>query len=991
MLVLGPLGLTAPWLLLAGLALPLLWLILRATPPAPRRIVFPATALLAGLTDPHPQARRTPLWLMLLRCAALGLAILAFAGPVWRPLTEARSPRPLMVVLDAGWAAAPGWDLARGQALRALRGAAGPGRAVGLLLADGGPDALVTGTPEALIARAAAAQPQPWATAYPPDPQAALAGLPAALDTLWVSDGVDHPGRADWLAALRARGDVTVVPPALPAPALMPGAPDGGALRLVWPVGAAPVVQAIGPDPQGILRPLADLPPGPAQTRDGIRMAAVPIDLPPELRNRISRFALKGVASAGAVVLADDRVRRRKLALVGDARGDEAQALLSPLHYLRQALAPATDLIEGGLADVLRAAPDVIVLVDEPVGAQAGALGDWVSAGGLLIRFAGPVLAADPDLSAEPLMPVTLRPGGRDIGGALSWGDPRGLAPFDPQGVFAGLSAPPEVQVRAQLMPEPAPDLAGHVLAALSDRTPLVTRRVQGQGQVVLFHVTANPDWSGLPISGVFVQMLDRLVASARRGQGAAAQPGDAGLWQAETVLDGFGQPRPPTAIAPVRAADLAAGAGPGRPAGIYAAGQRRLALNAGTELVRADWPGAQIRHASRASGVALRPWLLAAMAVLLVVDLLASAALHRGGRQGGRGGGWRPRLRGGRMAALLVLLVTLPVPGAQAQPAPPQTGLTRPAASPGSEPAPEMAGDPAGDGLGADDPTPDQPDPRLVAAAGQFALAFVQTGDAGLDEMSYRGLRGLSDTLAMRSAVDPGDPVAVDLEVDDLSLLTLLYWPVTPDQPVPDFRAYLRLNRFLQRGGVILFDTRDGDLAGLGGPDQQAALQALAAPLDVPPLAPVPGDHVLTRSFYLLQGFPGRFADAPLWAEAPRHLDRRDGAPFRDLNDGVSPVLIGGNAWADAWAVDDRGLPLVVVGRGLEGEHQREMAFRFGINLVMYVLTGNYKSDQVHVPALLDRLRAEGRAGAASGDGAAPDGPDRGGPVVDATPGGAP
>jgi len=67
--------------------------------------------------------------------------------------------------------------------------------------------------------------------------------------------------------------------------------------------------------------------------------------------------------------------------------------------------------------------------------------------------------------------------------------------------------------------------------------------------------------------------------------------------------------------------------------------------------------------------------------------------------------------------------------------------------------------------------------------------------------------------------------------------------------------------------------------------------------------------------------------------------------------------VLIGGNDWASAWAVSEQGDPLFPVGRGYTGERQREMAYRFGVNLVMHVLTGNYKSDQVHVPALLERL----------------------------------
>lgn len=254
-----------------------------------------------------------------------------------------------------------------------------------------------------------------------------------------------------------------------------------------------------------------------------------------------------------------------------------------------------------------------------------------------------------------------------------------------------------------------------------------------------------------------------------------------------------------------------------------------------------------------------------------------------------------------------------------------------------------------------------DDPDPRLVRAAGEVALAYVVTGDAEVDKTSEAGLRGVSQILFDRTTVEPGEPIGVNLDQDDLSLLTFLYWPVTDSQPAPSPQAYLRLNHYLKSGGVILFDTRDGDIAGLGGPDGQAALQRLAAPLDIPPLAPIPGDHVLTRSFYLMQDFPGRYQGRQVWAEAPpAGAEAAEGVPFRNLNDGVSPVLIGGNSWAEAWAIDANGLPMFTVGSGLDGERQREMSYRFGVNLIMYVLTGNYKSDQVHVPALLDRLRQE-------------------------------
>jgi hypothetical protein len=71
-----------------------------------------------------------------------------------------------------------------------------------------------------------------------------------------------------------------------------------------------------------------------------------------------------------------------------------------------------------------------------------------------------------------------------------------------------------------------------------------------------------------------------------------------------------------------------------------------------------------------------------------------------------------------------------------------------------------------------------------------------------------------------------------------------------------------------------------------------------------------------------------------------------------------VSPVIIGGNDWAAAWAVDANGHFLAKPSPG--GESQREMAFRVGINVVMYALTGNYKADQVHAPALLERMDHE-------------------------------
>ncbi|MDO5604702.1 MAG: DUF4159 domain-containing protein [Paracoccus sp. (in: a-proteobacteria)] len=913
MMMLGPIGFGTPLILLGLMALPLLWWMLRALPPVPRRVRFAGTALLAGLADPHPVARRTPWWLLMLRLAAAAAAIMAFAQPVWRPAPPPAQGDALLIVIDAGATAAPEWSATRARALREAEAAIAAGRPVAVLLGDAraGDLPLSFGAGAEVAAGLRAAVPQPWPGAYPQDPAVLMADLPdGVLRTLWLSDGLDHPGRAGWLADLAARGPVVVVSSPRPARSLHmagtgSGSGDGPRLELLSSDESAPAIRALGPDPQGIMRELARLTPGAPAARAGVTRRPVQVDLPAELLARVTRFQIEGEDSAAAVVLGDDRLRRPAVALIGDGGAlSEGQALLSPAHYLRSALGPRARLIEAGLDDALAARPDVIVMMDRSGLDGTGALADWVAGGGLLIRFAGPRMAADPELGDEPLLPVRLRPGGRDMGGALSWGEPRGIAPFAPEGPFAGLTVPGEVSIRAQLMAEPDPDLAARTIAALSDGTPLVTRAARGQGQIVLFHSSANADWSSLPISGLFVNMLDRLIASAGRSpqEGAIRDAGTA-LWRAEQVLDGFGRLSPAADPVPVPGEDMARGAGPGRPAGIYASGERYMALNAGGVFTRAEWPGATVETA-RGSGQPLAGWLLVMAAGLLVADLLGSGLLRRG------------RPAGTVLAAgLLALVVILPSGAARAQSAP-------------------------------------DPDPELVRAANDFAMAYVLTGDPTLDEISRAGLAGLSRTLTERTTVEPGPPVAIDLESADLTLVSFLYWPVGPAQPDLSADAYLRLNRYLRGGGMILFDTRDADLAG-PDPRGQSDLRRLAGPLEMPPLQPVPRDHVLTRAFYLLDQMPGRNGAGEVWVAA-------GAATAGSVNDGVSPVVIGGNSWAEAWAVDDRGLPRFAVGFGFEGEIQRELAHRFGVNLIMYVLTGNYKSDQIHVPAVLERLRLE-------------------------------
>jgi hypothetical protein len=218
-------------------------------------------------------------------------------------------------------------------------------------------------------------------------------------------------------------------------------------------------------------------------------------------------------------------------------------------------------------------------------------------------------------------------------------------------------------------------------------------------------------------------------------------------------------------------------------------------------------------------------------------------------------------------------------------------------------------------------------------------------TGDGTVDDIVHAGLVGLSDYVNRRTAAALAEPAAVVPGVDDLSVYPLIYWVVMPDTDSLPGAAVAALNQYMANGGILLIDTRNGGSGEGFAAGAETALERAARGLAVPVLAELTQAHVLARSFYLLNEFPGRFAGDQVWVQ--RDQDRS--------NDSVSPVIIGGHDWASAWAVDAQGRNPYATIPG--GARQRVLAYRFGVNLVMYALTGNYKGDQVHIPALLERL----------------------------------
>jgi hypothetical protein len=889
----------APWVLLALPALPLLWWLLRVTPPAPRSESFPAIRLLMGLHAREETPARTPWWLLLLRMIAATLVILALARPVLDAGSMLAGSGPILLVVDNGWASAGDWLRRMQAADTVLDRAERAGRQVALLATapDGAGAAPLVTAPLPVAdqrARVAALHPEPW----PPDRAAATTALLAwhqpGSAVVYLGDGLTHG--ADFVpfaAALGQAGTVTELRgQGTPVRLLLP--PRNEADRLVAriakvpePLAAQAVVLAQSGDGRTLARAIVDLA---ASVSEGTAAMV----LPPELRNRLSRLVLEGPPSAASVVLLDERWKRRP---VGVLAGDIASAdtpFAGALYYLRRALSPFTEVREADLATLLQREVSVLILADRPLpaGAERDALTRWVEQGGLLIRFAGPRTAEQPIGETDVLMPVKLLGGDRQLGGALSWAEPAGVAQFTAGSPFSGLSVPEEVKVNRQVLAEPSADLGGHTWAALADGTPLVTQATRGAGRVVLFHVTANADWSNLPLSGLFVDILRRLVALSA----GVAPISDASVLAPAETLDGFGLlSAPPQAATGLRADEIGRSvASPRHPPGLYGPENGRRALNLSANLPAPEAappvPGARIEnYAAAGPERALGPALLACAVILLALDLLIALGL-------------RGLLRPSRVGAAVLLLGLLAAPMAQAL---------------------EV-----------------NPTPALATR-----LGYIVTGDGQLDAVSRTGLEGLSEYVNRRTAATLSEPDAVEPGKTDLSFYPLLYWPIIADAQPLSTEQTSALNDYMSRGGIIMIDTRDSGSGTGFAPGTGSALQRVAQGLVIPPLAPLTTEHVLARAFYLLQDFPGRYTGESVWVQ--RDQDR--------ANDSVSPVIIGGNDWASAWAVDDGGRNPYAVIPG--GARQRTVAYRFGVNLVMYALTGNYKGDQVHVPAILQRL----------------------------------
>lgn len=933
-----------PFILLGLIVLPVIWWLLRVTPPRPAKEIFPPLRILAKLNKQDQTASKSPWWLVLLRLTIAALIIIGFAQPMWvKDNNFTLGGHNLALLIDNSWPAAPNWQNHRNTAQRLIQDANSKNIPIYILAsveADNSASGPFTGNDA--LSRLDAIKPTPLAPERTKMAQKlqTIARNNPNLQIVYLLDGLSqdndknafdiitkiphtalhifNDNAASWvgLTALNNTSDKMIVS----AERSNSNNSENIALfaydQLGRKIGESTLIFA-----------------------KNEKTAKADLNLPLEIRNDIAWLRLDNHNYASATFMVDGSYKRRRIAMLSPKTSEMAQPLLSPLYYPAKALAPYNDIIysKGGdlnqnIKTLLAAKPTILVIGDIAIIPKESeeAIARFINDGGTLLRFAGPNLAASPN--NDNLLPVKIRHGERKLGGIMSWEKPQKIAPFPQNNPLASITIPQDIEIKRQILAQPSVDLHDNSWLNLADGTPLITTQERGKGRIIFVHTSPAPDWSNLPLSGFFVDLLREFVTLSYQLPATNDIENDEKSLTPWRILNTDGLLQIPLSnVKPIRinpenktTPNLDALPGLyGQSDGLYALNL----LNSNSKLEAINLPQNQSiqLHSYQLKMTLLLVGLAFALAFLLfIIDSFIMLILN--------GLSFKRKIIMPVILLLIFFCSTLALIS-----------------------SPHQALAAQNDDIATQNRV-EQNKSSLAMLAGSTHLAYVKTGNTTLDTVSQRGLEALSQFIIKRTTIELGSVIGIDLDKDELAFYPLIYWPIDAQTNMPSTKSINKIDAFMHQGGTILFDTRDEITANFSLDNAPSAnthrLQQILTGINIPPLEPQPKNHVIARSYYIMPNFPGRYNGSQLWLEASNNHNAN-----RPVNagDGVSPILITSNDFAGAWAHNGNGnwmYPLVP-----DDNMQRVWAFRGGLNIVMYILSGNYKSDQVHVPEILKRL----------------------------------
>lgn len=906
-------GLTflAPWGLVALAFVPLVWWLLRVSPPRPRSIEIPTYFLLKYIQSKNKTPAHTPWWILLLRTAIVILLILAFSDPVQNIKNDlpGSASGSVLIVIDNGWASASHWNSRIQKVKEILPQIERSGRAVIFMTtAPSAKDGQLHLT-KPLDAQNALSwienlSPHPWKN----DHAGAEALLIERRNTLnvthaaFLSDGTEMTSTKKLLETLEETGGgLTIFNDKIVNDALiLKDTPSKISKNVSFDIlrqnstatSSEKSLTLYSKDGNFLDKKDFSFASGEGKT-------SVAWEISDQFRNAVDHIAIQNSPMASAIFYTNSRWRQQPAGIISTSSQKQDQNVLNEVYYLQRALEDGAQAEMDTLDNLLQKKLSVLIWPDSvPLTAvERVSLLDWVKNGGFLIRFAGPNLAANTE---DVLSPVQLRSGQRSLEGSMTWEKPLKLGEIPESSPLYGLSLPQDTLVTRQVLADPTPESFEKTWLQLEDGTPLITGSKIDSGMIVLIHTSAGTEWSNFCYSGLYVESLLRMISLSTGIADYKAQKTLSPL----LVMDGFGHLSPPGNTGIVLPVDPQKEfvPSPQTPPGIYGNSQEFQAFNLGRSLneirpLSSIPSNATISTYETKNEKNFKKDLLSLAVILLITDTFLTFYLR---------GMFSLSMR----ASFIGLLFFL------------------------ASPSHAFAA------------TED------IEVTSGIYLAYIETGDASTDTLSYNGLSSLAEAVKRRTTIKVKGVKGVNPANDILYYYPFLYWPMTESASPLSSTAARNLQNYMNTGGLVVFDTRDQQFStGEPGANQNHStlgtrkLRQLTQSIQIPELMRVPDKHILTKAFYLLDRFPGRFDGGDVWVEKepnPHH-------------DNVTSVIIGSNDWAAAWSLDPSDTSRFDISPG--GERQREMALRFGINLTMVSLAGNYKADQVHIPYILERI----------------------------------
>lgn len=903
------LSFTSPLILMALLGLPLVWYLLRLNPPQPQRIILPTIRFLYDTKTPPPKPLTPPLWLLILRSLIFLLLVFAFAQPIFKRNDLSIQNQTVLIIHDDYYIAGIDWQKRMSVLsglLTDLDSAQNKILYIDGRIEDNLPDfSLMPNLASDIRMSLEKATPRPVDNDY----KIFFERLENAQQhnisqIFWLTDpfnGLEKERMKNWLSSI-APTEVIIFNPVQPIELLYNARVDES--RMVFEVGFLKLAQQNISEqiPVSLINSSGQIIhsgflQNPSREDPGQQALEIGFDVPPAFLNDVIAARIGHTPHAGAVFLNQGDWVRPPVGLVTNLTLNNERPYISETYYLRRALEKYSEIKQGDIQGLIEDKSVSIIIWPDifPLSpADISAVEEWVENGGVLIQFA----SEHPDVYSnnQSLMPVRLRAANRALDGTLSWDEPQRLTSWGASNSpFNGLAIPADVTIQKQVMAVPELSLLEKSWAVLEDGTPLVTAMRKEQGWTILFHITPTASWSNLPLSGLFENMFERLI-KLNRQRGFNETIATAENYQLAQKITGFGQIQN---LSSQMQNNINASVQFNRetkpsyetPAGLYRSSMNSFALNLGPSLLHQnvfDFTASQIelRDADFRGNISFFPYLLLLALLLIILDMIALSMLHKFSR---------------RIAVFLLCagLIFASINSVQAQTS----------------------------------------DEDLIKFSITTHLAYFKTGDATFDAVTEKGLKSLGDEIMRRTSTQIGGVHGLDISQTSPALFPIIYWRLHPTEfPRITEQTRRSLLDFINHGGMILIDTASGRI-------ENETLTKLSQLVNFPALYPIDEKHVLKRSFYLMNYFPGYYNSEEFWTSKDE----------QNRHDGVSGLLVGANNWALAWARNEDGEPSFAIQSG--SANQREWAYRFGVNLVLYSLTGNYKGDQVHIPFILERI----------------------------------